>query len=216
METQAERYKTTLAKYLPAASIEAVFQFLTQENQVSLHITRERHSKLGDYSWPQTRRNYHKISINGNLNPYFFLWVLLHEMAHLNTWKQYGTRVQPHGHEWQYEYASLIHRFSSIGDGSNFPEEIQELLPKYLSRIPLNQALGREIEKRLHHYDSDYDPADEPLRVSDLDEGDLFSIIGKENLQFKLLERRRTRYKCQDIVSGKLYTVSGEAPVTRL
>ena len=210
METQAERYKTTLAKYLPAASIETVFQFLTQENQVSLHITRERHSKLGDYSWPQTRRNYHKISINGNLNPYFFLWVLLHEMAHLETWKRHGNRVMPHGHEWQVEYAKLILSYLQY-----FPKEAQTMMQRYAKAIPLNHVLHTQIENSLLRYDSGFDAINE-LRLNDLQQGDVFELRNKPDIQFKAIEKRRTRWRCVMLSDGREYLVAGNALVKKI
>lgn len=79
-----EEYKAILAKYMPAAAVEPIYDFMEQYH-VHLHITRKRTSKLGDYRWPQRGHNYQEISVNGDMNPYQFLMVLLHEMAHLNT-----------------------------------------------------------------------------------------------------------------------------------
>lgn len=208
MSNKAEQYKDTLRRYLPEAAVEFVFQYLTQTNTVRFIITRERHSKLGDYRWPNKERSYHQITINGNLNPYFFLWVLLHEMAHLDTWKTYRLTVQPHGHEWQSAYASLITQHRDI-----FPEEIQPLFSRYIRRIPLHNPTMREIEAKLRRYDPDYNPSDEPLLLKDIPLGSRFTIKGKEELVFILREKRRTRYLCTDAATNREYTVSGMAPV---
>ena len=119
-----EEYKAILAKYMPAVAVDSVYDFMSRHN-VHLHITRKRTSKLGDYRWPQSRHNYHEISVNGDMNPYHFLMVLLHEMAHLNTYQRYGSDIQPHGHEWQEHYRRLLMTYSREG---HFPEAVRPLL----------------------------------------------------------------------------------------
>jgi len=211
MSNKAEQYKETLRRYLPEAAVEFVFQYLTQTNTVRFIITRERHSKLGDYRWPRKDRPYHQITVNGDLNPYLFLWVLLHEMAHLDTWKSYKLTVQPHGHEWQSAYASLLAQHQEL-----FPQEIQPLISRYIKRIPLHNPTLKEIESQLRHYDPDYNPEEEPLLLKDIPLGSRFTIVGREQMVFILKEKRRTRYLCIDAVTGKEYSVSGVAPVMML
>ena len=201
-----EQYKRTLGHYLPAAAVGPVFDFI-QQYKVHLHITRQRHSKLGDYRWPQPRHPYHEISVNGNLGPYFFLWVLLHEMAHLNTHLRYGNDVQPHGHEWQEEYRRLIVLYHDV-----FPTEVSALLNSYCSRIPLSRPIGTQIEALLHHYDPDYNPASD-LTLNQLAPGTSFSLVAKPSLRFRAIEKRRTRWICLNLDDGRQYLVSGTAQV---
>lgn len=206
--TREEQYKATLAKYLPLEAVDDVFVFLTQTNQVKMRITPRRNSKLGDYRWPQPEHPYHEISVNGNLNPYLFLWVLLHEMAHLNTHKLYGTRVQPHGHEWQQEYARLLANYQ-------FPPDIEKLKQHYIRRIPLKRQLMLDIEAQLHHYDPDYKQEDY-LMVKNLEPGTRFCIKGQNDRIFKLEERVRTRFKCLDEADGRRYLITGSALVEEI
>ena len=70
-----EQYREILRRHLNDDAVEWVYSFFTRNN-IFLHITRQRNSKLGDYSWPQRGRKYHKITVNGDLNPYMFMWVL--------------------------------------------------------------------------------------------------------------------------------------------
>lgn len=201
------QYKQSLGKYLPAEAVEGVYDILNR-NAVHLHITRERHSKLGDYRWPQARHPYHEISVNGNLGPYMFLAVMLHEIAHLDIRLRYQGRVSPHGHEWQESYARRLLEFRSC-----FPPESLVLLDRYTGRIPLNRRTGEEFERVLKHYDPGYSPAQE-LHLDDLAPGSLFRIAGRSSPLFRNLERRRTRWLCQDVASGRQYLVRGSAPVT--
>ena len=68
-----------LKRYIPEASAAPILHYLNVY-KVHLTITRERRSVLGDYRHATHYKN-HRISINGNLNPYSFLITLIHEMA---------------------------------------------------------------------------------------------------------------------------------------
>ena len=98
-----------LSKFIPAAAVPRVLEYLHQY-KVHLTITRERKSILGDYRHATIEKN-HRISVNGNLNPYGFLITLIHELAHLVTFIQYKHQVAPHGREWKDCYALLLKDF---------------------------------------------------------------------------------------------------------
>ena len=78
-----------LQSYLPPGSFEEVLYYL-QHHKVHLTISRKRQSILGDYRH-RTHQDNHRISVNGNLNTYSFLITLLHELAHLLTFEQFGS-----------------------------------------------------------------------------------------------------------------------------
>jgi len=86
-----------LQNYLPPGTYEPVLSYLRQY-KVHLTVARERKSVLGDYRHSTHHAN-HRISVNGNLNPYSFLITLLHELAHLLTFEQFGNHVLSHGRE---------------------------------------------------------------------------------------------------------------------
>src|SRR5690349_15654569 len=102
-----------LSKFIPATAVPRVLEYLHQY-KVHLTITRERKSVLGDYRHATPHKN-HRISVNGNLNPYAFLITLVHELAHLVTFMQFGNRVSPHGREWKDCYALLLKDFMGSG-----------------------------------------------------------------------------------------------------
>ena len=226
--TTEEKYRRILSNHLPPQAVDMVYNYLNQ-HKVHFHITRGRASKLGDYRYshnplkpgevPEGRRavSYHEISINGDLNPYMFMMVFLHEAAHLETHLKYEkTRLSPspHGHEWQSEYAALLNVHAAL-----FPPEVQPLLKKYTRRIPLNRSLLRQIEEQLHHYDPDYS-AEQHITLDRLlaerpdPAGIRFRLKSKPDILFEPLERRRTRWLCLDTTTGRCYTVAATAEIT--
>ena len=201
-----EEYKSILANYLPTEVVDSIYDYLNRYS-VHLHITRKRSSKLGDYRWPQRGHNYQEISVNGDLNRYQFLMVLLHEMAHLNTHQRHGNEVQPHGHEWQEEYRLLLRQYLGY-----FPNDIASLIARYTSRIPLSRTIEKQIDAQLHHYDADYDPTTE-LTLDQLPPGTAFRIAAKPQKPFRSLEKRRTRWVCLGLDDQRKYLVNGSARV---
>lgn len=206
--TTEERYRAILGNHLPADAVDWVYGYLNRY-KVHFHITRGRRSKLGDYRWPQGDHNFHEISINGDLNPYMFLWVLLHEAAHLETHLKYK-RVSAHGHEWQGEYAALLRENIHF-----FPVEVRQFIELYSSRIPLARAVGRHVEELLRRHDAGYD-ASAVLSLDDLPAGSLFRLKAKPEHLFRSQEKRRTRWLCIDIATHRQYTVSGSAEVEKV
>src|SRR5690348_4560346 len=109
-----------LQKFLPPHTFDAVLQYL-QFYKVHLTIARERKSILGDYRH-RTHHDNHRISVNGNLNKWSFLITLLHELAHLLTFEQFGNRVLAHGREWKIIYGKLLAQFL---EHNIFPDDIK-------------------------------------------------------------------------------------------
>jgi SprT protein len=61
-----------------------------------LRITKPRKLRLGSFR-AAYKGELPVISLNNDLGPYSFLLVFLHELAHLQVWKQFGRKVSPHG-----------------------------------------------------------------------------------------------------------------------
>ena len=91
-----------LNDFLPPGTYKAVSEYL-HFYKIHLTITRQRKSILGDYRHQTASRN-HRISINGNLNSFAFLITLLHEIAHLLAFEEYGKKIASHGKEWKLVY----------------------------------------------------------------------------------------------------------------
>lgn len=208
--TTEEQYRRILQNHLPAQAVDYVYNYLDL-HRVHFHITRERRTKYGDYRWPQPNHDFHEISVNGDLNPYLFLWVFLHEAAHLETHLRYDAegrrRVLPHGHEWQEEYRRLLADHADL-----FPSEAQPLLARLTRRIPLSRTQMRKVEEVLRHYNPDYS-SEEHTILDDLPAGSRFRLKNKPQKLFENIQRRRTRWLCRDLDSGRHYTIASHAEV---
>lgn len=186
-----------LRKFIPSAAVPRVLEYLHQY-KVHLTITRERKSVLGDYRHATEHKN-HRISVNGNLNPYAFLITLIHELAHLVTFMQYGHRVQAHGREWKQCYALLLKDFMGK---EIFPSIIERTLQQSMHDLPASSCADENLMRVLKSFDRD----NGLVMVESLPEGQLFDI--GEGRIFKKGKKLRKRYQCTEIKTGKLYLFS--------
>lgn len=187
-----------LKSYLPPASFDDVLYYL-QHYKVHLTITRRRQSILGDYRHAVAGRT-HRISVNGNLNPYAFLITLLHELAHLFTYEQYGHRVQSHGREWKNEFSKILARFLLK---KLFPADIEKALMSTLQNPAASSCGDENLLRVLHRYD---EKKEGTHLVEQIPAGALFVIKGGR--VFKRGEKVRKRYKCTEVDTGKVYLFS--------
>ncbi|MBX9735056.1 MAG: SprT-like domain-containing protein [Chitinophagaceae bacterium] len=204
MANKTEHPMQELSKFLPEGSFEQVVQYLHQY-KVHLTVSKARKSVLGDYRHAFQGNN-HRISVNGNLNVYEFLITLLHELAHLLTFEQYGPRVPAHGKEWKTCYSQLLNHFVSL---RIFPPDIEREL-KISMKAPAATANGEVgLMQVLRTYNKNT-PSGKTL-LSALPEGTLFKLDSGKIFRKGAL--RRKRYECIELRTGAMYTVSGIAEV---
>ncbi len=193
-----------LQQYLPPGTGEAVMTYL-HRYKVHLTIAKERKSILGDYRH-RTHHANHRISVNGNLNHYSFLVTLLHEIAHLLTFEQYGRSVQAHGREWKIIFGQLLQQFISEGSGGQhkaFPPDVEKELILSLK----NPAASSCAEDGLLRILRKYDTKDSAfVLVEELPVGSIFRI--RDGRVFRKGEQLRKRFKCTEIKTGKIYLFS--------
>jgi SprT protein len=187
-----------LQHYLPPATGEAVVKYLHQY-KVHLTITKERQSILGDYRH-RTHHTNHRISINGSLNQYAFLVTLLHEIAHLLTFEEFGRSVQAHGREWKMIFGRLLQQFLAH---KVFPFDIESELLRSLKNPAASSCAEDGLLRALRKYDKQ---KDNHLLVEEIQTGRLFRI--KDGRIFSKGEKLRKRYKCVEVKTGKLYLFS--------
>ncbi len=195
----SEHPMQALSSFLPPGSFEEVVAYIKQY-RVHLTITRKRKSVLGDYRHAFAGKN-HRITVNGDLNPYEFLITLLHELAHLLTFEQYHNRVESHGREWKTCYAKLLLHFIQLGV---FPEDIEQALHTSV----MNPAATANGETELMLVLRKYNPQKRSgyAHVADIAEGQLFEMDnGRVFMRGKL---RRKRYECVEIATGLRYSFS--------
>lgn len=207
-EKRPDRFHDIMSHYVPSPAVDDIVRFIS-DYSIHLKITRERQSKFGDYRLPSPKHPDHCISVNGCLEPCAFLLVMIHELAHMLTFIDHGRRVKPHGAEWQEHYSRLIISFVEKG---SFPSEVSSLLRTYASTLPLSKKLEREIDRKLKIQPSALVNSDDYVTLDSLVAGSRFRIKGQSRV-FESIERLRTRWKCRDVTTGRLYTVSASAPV---
>lgn len=187
-----------LQNYLPPGTVEAVLAYLHQY-KVHLTIARERKSILGDYRH-RTHEDNHRISVNGNLNSYSFLVTLLHEIAHLLTFEQYGRRVAAHGKEWKGLFGQLLKQFL---EHKVFPPDVEKELVLSLK----NPAASSCAEDGLLRVLRKYDKQGAGLHlVEEMPLNGLFRI--KDGRIFQKGPQLRKRFKCMEVKTGKIYLFS--------
>src|SRR5882757_3066943 len=187
-----------LRRWIPETAAQLSLDYLNHYG-VHLTITRERKSVLGDYRHA-TRTNNHRISVNGNLNSYSFLITLIHELAHLVTFMEFGNGVQSHGKEWKKIYRKELEDFIRL---AVFPEDILAALKKNLHDLPASSCADEGLMRILKRYDSN--PGN-LLLVEQIAEGDCFSL--EDGRIFRKGKKLRKRYQCVEVATGKLYLFS--------
>ncbi len=187
-----------LRRWVPAKAAELSLQYLNHYH-VHLTITRERKSVLGDFRHATASAN-HRISVNGNLNPYSFLITLIHELAHLVTFMEFGNRVASHGKEWKKIYRKILEEFIPL---SVFPPDILKALKKNLHDLPASSCADEHLMRVLREYD---DEKEGLLLVEQIPEGGCFSL--EDQRIFRKGKKLRKRYQCVEVATGKLYLFS--------
>ncbi|HEY4108992.1 SprT-like domain-containing protein [Puia sp.] len=187
-----------LRRWIPSEAAPPILEYLNHYN-VHLTITRERKSVLGDYRHA-TRTSNHRISVNGNLNSYSFLITLIHELAHLVTFMEWGNQVNSHGKEWKAIYRKMLEEFIKL---SVFPPDILSALKKSLHNLPASSCADENLMRVLKKYDEN---TGELLLVEQIAEGGCFSL--EDNRVFRKGKKLRKRYQCMELATGKLYLFS--------
>ncbi|MDQ3552100.1 MAG: SprT-like domain-containing protein [Bacteroidota bacterium] len=187
-----------LQQFLPPGTYEQVFNYLHLYN-VHLTIARERKSILGDYRHRTYDRN-HRISVNGNLNPYAFLITLLHELAHLLQYEQYGNKVYAHGQEWKIIFSKLLAQFI---EHNIFPADVKHALVRSLTNPAATSCADDGLLRVLKTYDKNNDHL---LLIEQVPANALFKT--NDGKVFQKGKKLRKRYQCVELSSKKLYLFS--------
>jgi len=204
-ELQFQRNSEVLRKYIPEPTVPQIAAWII-ELDFKLKITKERQSKLGDYTPPHAGLN-HTITINHNLNPYAFFITLVHEIAHLTTFQKYRNTVAPHGEEWKREYKVLMQPFLSP---DIFPIDVLYALRRYLQNPAAASCSDLTLLRTLKLYDEP-DETNRLVLLEHLPPKTHFLYNGSR--VFEKGEKLRKRYRCKEISSGAVYLFSPMAEV---
>ncbi|MBI4648120.1 MAG: sprT domain-containing protein [Bacteroidia bacterium] len=191
-----------LARYLPEKAINFVLEYIYTYN-IYLKINPPRSSKMGDYH-PPNKKHGHKITINGNLNPYPFLLTLAHEFAHLEVWEKYKNNVKHHGTEWFNEYKHIL---KFLIQKEIFPEDLKHgIIDCFFVKNYTSESYSEELDELLSKYSGN-----QSIKLKDIAENSIFSLMSGR--KFIKLSKVRKRYKCRDLSNGRIYLIHPLAEV---
>ncbi len=180
---------------------------LWKKKPFDFSITRKRQTKLGDYRYLKSK-NHHKITVNGDLNPYSFLVTYIHEYAHLYVQVNYKSRLMPHGLQWKKAFRELM---QPMLNESIFPKAILLPLQKHMDNPKASSHADPKLYFALKQFDN-ATPADASYLYM-LTTGEKFQLNGRF---FKVIQQKRTRVLCKDLKNGKNYLVSKMVETTAL
>lgn len=189
-----EKELVILKKYLPEGYAHFVQQLMVKY-PIRFRIVKPRSTKLGDFKVNRLTKET-QITINGNLNPYSFLITTVHEFAHYIAFKKYGLKIKPHGEEWKREYALLSSEAINFG---HLPKDVEAAFVNSLIKIKASCS-DLSLMRTLKQYDK---TNSERVNIECLSKNAIFAY---QNRQFKLLEKKRTRYLCEELESNKKYS----------
>ncbi|MEN9700305.1 MAG: hypothetical protein RLZZ301_1503 [Bacteroidota bacterium] len=200
MESKRHAFLTTFQRYVPAAFAEYLTDCVLEAN-VRFRIVKSRKSKLGDFRLPQGHET-PVITINGDLNPYSFLVTALHELAHLDAFRQFGPRIQAHGDEWKQAFRQ---RLLPVLESGHLPKDLEAALWKSFTNTKASSCTDLQLHRSLKRYDTQ-----QGLVLEQLPHLSHFSLNGKT---FEKGLLRRSRYLCTELQTGKSYLVHALAHV---
>jgi len=180
--------------------IEHINALTGSKNNLKLIIRNPRKSFYGNMIYAKKEEKY-KIYLNRNLSPNFFLYVFLHEYAHVLAHLQFGRKIKPHGKEWQKSFFILLQEAMDKGlFESNIHAEIEKQFFKTCVYSNMRDSHIKSLMDKIdlgkeHHYIKDM-----PIHSV---------VVLPNNLNLKIEKKIRTRYLCSDMNSNKKYLVPG-------
>jgi len=193
--------QNALQDYIPKNAYPRVLKLLKHDNLV-VKVKKERKTRHGDYM--RLPNGKHQITINSNLNEYRFLITLVHEIAHFETYKNYGKFIKPHGLEWKQTFQHLMLPFLNP---EVFPNHLLPLLANHFK----NPKASSDTDVQLAFALKQYDEPNDKHYVFEIPLGSTFRLYN--NKVFKKGSQRVKRYECIEIKTGKLYLFNPNAEV---
>ncbi|WP_343485467.1 SprT-like domain-containing protein [Allomuricauda sp. d1] len=191
-----------LLKYLPEQAAKPCFE-LIKAHGVHLKIVNHRVTRHGDYR--KMPNGGHQITVNASLNKYRFLITLVHEIAHLVAFEQFGRRIKPHGVEWKRTFQQLMLPFIRP---EVFPSQLLPLIANHFK----NPKASSSTDARLSIALQAFDPEErQKSYVFELPMGSTFRLYNGK--LFKKGKKRVKRYECIELTTGRLYLFQPNAEV---
>ena len=190
-----------LQNFIPDAAFDQVTQLLSHDNLV-VKIKKERKTRHGDYR--RLPKGKHQITINSNLNTYRFSITLIHEIAHFEAYKSYGKMIKPHGLEWKSVFQHLMLPFLRP---EIFPMDVLPLLAMHFKNPKASSDSDSVLSLKLKQYDA----PNGKIFIFEVPEGTTFRLYNGK--LFRKGPKRRTRFECTELASGRAYVFNPNAEV---
>lgn len=196
--------QNVLKNYIPQEAISRILELLAHDNLI-VKVKNERKTRHGDYK--RLPNGKHQITVNSNLNEYRFLITLIHEIAHFEAYQEYGRFIKPHGVEWKYSFQRLMLPFLNP---DVFPTELLPLLAKHFKNPKASSDTDSSLALALRQFDE----ANDKTYVFEIPLGKTFKLYNGR--VFVKGDKRRKRFECVEVKSGKLYLFNPNAEVELL
>ncbi|SHH25467.1 SprT-like domain-containing protein [Winogradskyella jejuensis] len=191
----------TVLNFIPHEAKAQIQDLISADNLV-IKVKGERKTRHGDYR--KLPNGKHQITVNSNLNSYRFLITLIHEIAHLEAYQKHGRFIKPHGKEWKLTFQHLMLPFLRP---EIFPIDLLPLLAKHFKNPKASSDTDENLALALKRYDENQDKT----YVFEIPQGVTFKLYNGRI--FRKGAKRRKRYECLEISSGKLYLFNPNAEV---
>jgi len=188
-------------EYIPETAVSQIESLLKKDNLI-IKVKKERKTKHGDYRMLPNGK--HKITVNGNLNPYRFLITLIHEIAHFEAYEAYGRLIKPHGKEWKQTFQHLMLSFLRP---EIFPKELLPLLARHFKNPKASSDTDTQLALALKRFDE----ANDKTYVFQVNLNQRFKLYNDR--VFIRGNKRRKRIECVEEKTGKLYLFNPNAEV---
>ena len=146
----------------------------------------------------------HQITVNANLNPYRFLVTLIHELAHLVAYQQFGRLIKPHGKEWKSTFQQMMLPFIRP---EVFPIEVLPQLAQHFK----NPRASSDSDPKLALALKQFDPPNDKYYIFEIPLGGYFELYNGR--VFQRGNKRVKRFECTEVKTGRLYLFNPLAEV---
>ena len=191
----------SLEKFLPTAALPHVERWL-EDVHILIKIKNSRRTKLGDYRFNHSFKQ-HQITIDRELSPEAFFFVLTHEIAHLKVQKTFGSKAKSHGMEWKTTFGKMLRDSLEI-----YSSELKSPIQNHSLNPRASVGADKKLFQKLFVNESQREKL-----VENMMENQKFRI-GKRI--FERGSKRKIRYICKELNTGRLYLVNGQAIVDEI
>jgi SprT protein len=190
-----------LERYLPQKAINPCLE-LIRSHRLHLKVVNQRVTRHGDYR--KLPDGGHRITVNATVNKYRFLLTLIHEIAHLIAFEQYGRSIKPHGREWKHTFQHLM---LPLLRPDVFPVDLLPPLARHFKNPRASSTTDAHLSIALMQYDA----PNEKTCVFELPHGSIFRLYNGKH--YKKGAKRTKRFECIEVGTGRVYLFQPNAEV---